>query len=510
MGPRIWNHRKQKKNHEVIQPAKMMYKLYQAVHHLSNLKNAQKDKNSTLFMNKVDEIDRFFRVAGASDDPKFLKESHIANLAWREVQIKIQIQHYERMIDFQKGEISACSLSKSDISSHLQTAKNWAQKNFRRKFRDSEFSQVIEAANEFVSEKKTRSEAPNQKDKTVTYDNSDGSQTKTSSNSTVESIENPLPGPSKETNNQSETEGFITPRTRNSKKRSIPDRSPDTVKNIVQDKRQKTITARDIDFGFGSRYSVLEDYPNSTPNPAPKRKRKTAPSPTSPSSVSPKATPKRVKAQINAVSDGSPALAASASEESRSSNPTETPVKNVFASQSSASPPFKDKRPNKKIQFKTSDKVKVFSRLNQGITGKKILNQWYIPKIVKPKVKIGTSNLARIEEVKQDDVQVISYSGLKINQLTKLVDAFQYGPNSQRPGMQPTHVSTMVGICDMDMSPKTNKIAISNLYSALKRQFPNSKLHFCQVPMKKELFSAKQRGTIDEFNRDLKLFCETQ
>ena len=156
MGPRIWNHRKQKKNHEVIQPAKMMYKLYQAVHHLSNLKNAQKDKNSTLFMNKVDEIDRFFRVAGASDDPKFLKESHIANLAWREVQIKIQIQHYERMIDFQKGEISACSLSKSDISSHLQTAKNWAQKNFRRKFRDSEFSQVIEAANEFVSEKKNK------------------------------------------------------------------------------------------------------------------------------------------------------------------------------------------------------------------------------------------------------------------------------------------------------------------------------------------------------------------
>ena len=46
-----------------------MYTLYQAVHHLSNLKNAQKDKNSTLFMNKVDEIDRFFRVAGASDDP---------------------------------------------------------------------------------------------------------------------------------------------------------------------------------------------------------------------------------------------------------------------------------------------------------------------------------------------------------------------------------------------------------------------------------------------------------
>ena len=97
---------------------------------------------------------------------------------------------------------------------------------------------------------------------------------------------------------------------------------------------------------------------------------------------------------------------------------------------------------------------------------------------------------------------------MKIDQLIRLIDDFAYGPDSNNPGMQPSHVITMAGINDMYMSKTTNKVNISRLYSALKRQFPNSKISFCLVPMIKTAFTDKQYETIQDLNREIQSFCD--
>ena len=97
---------------------------------------------------------------------------------------------------------------------------------------------------------------------------------------------------------------------------------------------------------------------------------------------------------------------------------------------------------------------------------------------------------------------------MKLDQLIRLIDEFAFGKGSKNPGMQPSHLITMGGLNDMDMSIKTNKASISRLYSALKRQFPNSKLSFCLIPMDKSKFSEKRVKTIEDLNNEIKSFCE--
>ena len=180
----------------------------------------------------------------------------------------------------------------------------------------------------------------------------------------------------------------------------------------------------------------------------------------------------------------------------------------MYAAHASRSPPFKDNRSPKTIPFKTSEKVRCFKKLNSGVRGKKITDHWHIPKIEKNIAWMGTSNLRRITKIDRDDVQVISYSGMKLQQFLRLIDEFAFGKGSKNPGMQPSHIVAMGGINDMDLSKQTNKTSISNIHSALKRQFPNSKISFCQVPMDEPKFSPNQVETIRQLNEDIAYYCK--
>ena len=70
-----------------LRPTKIIYSLYQAAHHLVTMKAAQNDPAYPVFMSKVNELDRFFKVAGAQDDPEFTKSMRETNRLWRELQI---------------------------------------------------------------------------------------------------------------------------------------------------------------------------------------------------------------------------------------------------------------------------------------------------------------------------------------------------------------------------------------------------------------------------------------
>ena len=357
----------------------------------------------------------------------------------------------------------------------------WAKKNFRRKFDETEFKEVEYIANQHVLE--TRKQAKtNQTEPTIRQ-------------------------PSNENTPARQSKGKATPTTnsdwqtlRPSKKRGL-DKSPNSSPSEDRNKKQCKTSGIEMDFGFGSRFRTLEEKSDgqvcetteTSIKENPKRKRNKSTSPTSST-----ATPKKCRQEHVKNTGASPTLAS-----------PETPVRNVYAPATTSSPPFKDNRRDNKIPFRTSSKVQSFDSLNKGEKGKKVTEKWYIPKIEKNILALGTSNFRRIEEVKRDDVQVVSYSGMKLDHLIKIIDAFAYGPKSLNPGMQPAHVITMCGLNDMNLGKGTNKVNISKLYSALKKQFPNSKLSLCQLPMEREAFSAQQVDTIRELNNEIQSFCDT-
>ena len=56
MAPRVFGHRKKDPKRATVQPAKILYRIYQAVHHSNILKKAESDPKHPLFMNKVKEL----------------------------------------------------------------------------------------------------------------------------------------------------------------------------------------------------------------------------------------------------------------------------------------------------------------------------------------------------------------------------------------------------------------------------------------------------------------------
>ena len=523
-----------------LRPTKIIYSLYQAAHHLVTMKAAQNDPAYPVFMSKVNELDRFFKVAGAQDDPEFTKSMKETNRLWRELQIENQVAHYKRMVDFYKGALSSCKLSEADMRSHLQTAKLWAQKNYKRKYKDSEFKQVLDMALTHVDRPRQGEDLniidrPRQGDKLVS-----------------------VPVSVRPSQGNSTTNGeWVTPRPNKRKAAESPEVSPS------QNHSQKTLRpspstmapeqtspAGEIDFGQGSRFRPLEQLPE-PPTPTSvagsrgdKRKKEGNLSPTSPS------TPKRSRQEKRGSDGSSPTLPVpkghrQSADEILTSPPASPRVQTTPEDLSAAPTPSKDPRvvptssdgPSisppveprptpagttpgattrsqasttpprwKKIPFKTSQKVTCFMSLG-NIKGKNITNHWKLPRLTKSTVAIGTSNFRRIENIDRDDVEVFSFSGMKLGQLAKVLDDYQYGPTSRYPGIQPTNVILMAGLNDMKLSKITNKTNISRVYSAARRQFPESKISFCLVPIMKGKFSTSDYATIADLNNEIEIFC---
>lgn len=165
-----------------------------------------------------------------------------------------------------------------------------------------------------------------------------------------------------------------------------------------------------------------------------------------------------------------------------------------------ASPPF---GPNaNKPKLNKPQAVNRFPRLPPRQRGEKVsslLATWEIPKIAKNILVLGTSNLSRISFVKRRDAQILSYPGLKMDYLLKLLSNFKFGPASAAPGLKPTHVVISVGLNDRLLAPTTNEVNIRKVLNEAKRQFPGSKISFHQIRFNSKL-PANQIETIRKFN----------
>ena len=149
-----------------------------------------------------------------------------------------------------------------------------------------------------------------------------------------------------------------------------------------------------------------------------------------------------------------------------------------------------------------------FQKLHDRVRGKKVADHWELPKITSSTVGIGTSNFRRTENIDAEDIQVFSFSGMTLHQLHLVLEGYKYGPNSKHPGMQPVDLFIMCGLNNMKINPNTNRTYINRVYSAARKQFPDTNIHFCQVPMKRGRFSNDEWDTISDLNREIKRLCD--
>ena len=122
---------------------------------------------------------------------------------------------------------------------------------------------------------------------------------------------------------------------------------------------------------------------------------------------------------------------------------------------------------------------------------------------------MGNSNLARISFVERKDAQVVSYSGLKLDPLLKLLTAFKFGKkskDSKDPGRQPKHVIFSVGLNDRTLAHSTNETNLNKVYLEAVNQFPNSKISFYQQPFDHRLPKTEKEALV-QLNAAIQDLC---
>ena len=131
---------------------------------------------------------------------------------------------------------------------------------------------------------------------------------------------------------------------------------------------------------------------------------------------------------------------------------------------------------------------------------KVLLKEWAIPKISKDILLIGTSNFSRIPWVDNDSCQILSYPGMKLQNLLRLVSNFQHGIKSSDPGRKPSKILVMCGLNDRNLAPVTNEITMKKIVKELERQFPGSKIYLAEIPYSNAL-SSREKDTIEALNK---------
>jgi len=366
-------------------PVKLLFGLYQCLHHLSSLAGNANPGNEKPFTRKVEELDRFFIPALPSWNSKFKEQCHETNEKWRHEQIQNLNDHYEYCTEALKGAIWSYYFTPAELTAYLAQAKKWAQQTFGKKFKIAIFEKVDQMVQNLPTRKTT--------------------------------VKEPKPGNSKQI---------------------------------------QTKTGNAAALGETS---------------TPKRKRGQTTSPTS--SPVTDLTPKRPKRLSYAEKTKSPLIRPHA--ETQAANPAVTTNR----------------------------------RLEKHERGNLITEAWKIPKVTKDILVLGTSNLARVSFVNRRDAQVVSYPGLKLYMMTKLLAAFKFGSKSTNPGQQPSHVIFSIGINDRNSAPATFKTELKKLINEAKRQFPDSKISIYQQPFDQKL-SRDETLNLTEFNAFVEQICKSK
>ena len=459
-------------------PVKQIFGLYQCHHHLAFLTGedgtvrqpgqsgkATKPRRAP-FSYKVDELDRLIRPALPYIDSGFRNKCHESNLQWQKSQIENLIDHYRYVESRLQGDIRSSKLSKCDLISFLTTARNWASNHFRRKFQPDVFKKVdtIVRGHAFVNEPPTPSTSsttvPKPKPPTPPTSTTILASTTKPTPPTVSTTSIPSTSKSAPTANKpppNPTSSATNPSRANNQQCST-DKNPPTTKKLpstVNETKEAPTTST--------------DKPTPTPQPMP--------------SVS---TPSKKRGRRESL-ETSP-TSSQAQKKSKSSQPLVEPQGGS------------DNRP------KPTERCGVtrFPRLPPKTYGEKILDHWYIPKITKNTVVFGTSNLARISQIGRMDAQIISYPGLKLDSMSRILTKFEFGPESPRI---PEHVVFAIGINDRGLSKSTINIGLKKLVNLARKKFEG-----CKISLYMNRFSPSlapiERQNLEDLNKEIEKQCE--
>ena len=536
----------------IMNPAKVILMLYQALHHYTLTADAlanTSDSSTAMHSKKVRQLDSYFKTAQANRNPEFVAKSKQINQNWRKQHLENHLEHFGKMKNQNSQKIKDLKLPKSELLGYLGTAKKWAKDNFKRKFSEARFSEiskiVLDSAMEQAPTVPNTHRGPQNNTAPPTRPvpvprRSAGPRpkslfpstaAKTPSNNTHRGGD-PTPGPSNaESESAAPPPNFApvidpaiakeTPNTRRSKRTEMsPDLSPAEGQAEKQKPKSKTPTetthrgGNNAELILQNRFSPLSfcqndevEAPPTTSSGATNISHKTpGKRQLSPGTPTPDHTPKRVHEDSGA----SPSLRSPPLNTSVTPSGNKTPPPTPRTTPSRAD--FDYSRPDHSIHFETSPRVKTFDSLRKQDKGQSIKKKWSIPKLKKSTVIIGDENLARIENLDRDDVEILSYPEMHLGRMKLILEEREQRVNqhisSPRAatdlGINPSHVVIVPSVHNKSYSAKSLATNIQNVCTLLTKNFPGAKqIYFAHTEMKSGIFSASEESAIKSMNQKM-------
>ena len=165
------------------------------------------------------------------------------------------------------------------------------------------------------------------------------------------------------------------------------------------------------------------------------------------------------------------------------------------ATVNSPPPPFRPAHTNSR----PSNVCIRYENLN-GAQGQAIHSKWWLPKVTKDILVLGTSNLSKISWFSRRDAEVHSYPGLKLWQLVNLLKAFKHGHGSADPGLKPSKVVISVGLNDRGCTPEYNESTLKQMVNLALKKFKGSQIYLAQIPFGSHL-PEREKRTLKCHNR---------
>ena len=456
-------------------PLRLIFEIYQALHHLASFTGKPYGDKPKPFSVKIGEVTRHLRPALLMLNPLYWTRVESCAEEYRKALVEAHMDHYKYGFEFLKGQFAALLVHKKDLSSWLNQAKTLCSKRYRKKFRSAEFAKIEKLLPQLCVESRPTA-ARCEKETPATPVNRGDKRKRVSSPTTQET-------------------------TRQAKKAQPP---PNMTPVITPP--AKVASTGTGDGSTPTRNSVKRTFteagsPTSQVNTPNKRLQSTSPEPVTPGAKSPVA--------------GSPSYA----DKARSPRPTTPDARSPVAgtsTQAEKTPPSPPKSPrptrltNGLPRVHRFDNLKRHGLKKRPTQGEAIHAEWSIPKIVTDIIMLGDSNFNFFKNlVTRTDIQVLSYPGLKLDIMLKLITRYgtKHGNDSNNPGMRPKHVILNVGLNDRESSQSTNKVNVEKIIHEAKRQFKNATISLCEIPVDDSLeYYSKQ--IIKQLNDDTRLACE--
>lgn len=452
-------------------PIKLLFQVIQTLHHLVNLQEEgtarqafsgwAKRMTLTKFMIPLCSVTRRSVVEVAAQDfANSLANSSAAALKDR--------------LDEILGALKAHNISDEDLPNMIKKAKEWASRNFGKKLKEATLCQFDNIIRSIL---KPKNDLATPDDLTTGGTLAAGR----------ERGAPPVPAPRKRNSQRSST----PPTTTKTPKRSDP---------IVSNNRFSVLASLlpETDRTLGSGQSA-------SPRPTP-RKRGRSELGTPDSSPTSTQAPKRLNTNIVIDSlskldgnvDASPKTSPVTQRRQGQGSPTS------YSEAVRGSPPA-----NKSSISPTRNRVIRFNKLKRDQRGHPDFSSWEIPKINTDVLVLGDSNLSRVSWVGQSGAQVLSYPGLKLSSLLRLLKGFRHGNGSPNPGRIPSKIVFSVGINDRGLSPQTNSVQLRKVVNEALHIFPNSRIYLANIQYCQAL-SRQEKDTISILNDDMKSLASTK